>query len=118
MNYGYLNQDNWHHGWGGGSWVWMMIMMVVFWGGLTWFAISLIRRGTRAPQHSTIGSPPPPPLALAPHAILAERLARGEIEPDDYHRRLDSLNRGQTHPDGLGSLLHEPNTDQGEGPAR
>ena len=91
--------DNWHHGWGGGSWVWMTIMMVVFWGGMTWLAISLIRRGNHGPQHSTIGPPPPP---MAPHEILAERLARGEIEPDDYHRRLDSLNRGQTRADGQG----------------
>lgn len=99
MSYGDLDQSNWHHGWGSGSWVWMTIMMVIFWGGLAWFAVSLIRRGTHAPQHSAVGPPPPPP-PLTPHAILAERLARGDIEPDDYHRRLDSLQRGHNGDDG------------------
>ena len=99
MRYGPMD-GNWQHGWGGGSWVWMTIMMVVFWGGLTWFAVTLIRGRNHGPQHSTIGPPPPPPLA--PHAILAERLARGEIEPDDYHRRLDSLQRTRSTGDGEG----------------
>ena len=98
MNYDNGNYGNGHDGWGGGSWWWMAIMMIVFWGGLIWIAVTLIRRGnhTTHPQSPTMLPPPP----QAPHEILAERLARGEIEPDDYRQRLDTLQHGQPRTDG------------------
>lgn len=74
-----MHYGNWDNGWGGGFW-WsflMMTMMIVFWGGLIWFAATLIRRRNKTPQTA--------------HEILAERLARGEIELDDYRQRRQAL---------------------------
>ena len=36
-------------------------------------------------------SRPPTPHTPDPERILAERLAAGEIDEDEYHRRLDAL---------------------------
>ena len=81
----------WHDGMGNGGWWWipMMIMMIAFWGGLIWIGVTLLKRNHTAPAHT----PNPPISAARPTAeeILAERLARGEIEPDDYRQRLDAL---------------------------
>ena len=93
MHHGYMND-----GWGGGwSWVAMAAMMVIFWGGLIWLAITVLRRTT----HPTASGTPAPPTALpapparTPESILAERLARGDIDPEDYRQRLQAL---QDHP--------------------
>ncbi len=74
--------DNW-----GGNWWWMTIMMIAFWGGLIWLAVTLIRRSNHRP-----GPPPPLPAVQTPQDVLAHRLARGEIGPDDYRQHLDALN--------------------------
>lgn len=89
-----MHYGNWNDGWD--SWWWMAVMMIVFWGGLIWIAVMLTRRGnhTTNPQTPTM-VPPPAPIRQAPDEILAERFARGEIESDDYHQRLDALRRGQ-----------------------
>lgn len=85
----------WNDGGGGGSWMWipMIIMMIAFWGGLAWIAVTVIRR----PQHSQYpeipGTAPAPAIKQTPQEILAERLARSEIEPDEYHKRLEALDR-------------------------
>ena len=71
----------------GGGWWWMTLMMVVFWGGVIWLAVSFTRRSGQAPSHQTLTPPP------APAQILAERLARGEIDADDYRTRLEALQR-------------------------
>jgi putative membrane protein len=77
-----MHNGNWHNGMdGGGSWWWMAIVMVIFWGGLIALAIAFIRRPHHAMQ----------PAAPGAQAILAERLARGEIEADEYRSRLDAL---------------------------
>ena len=86
MRHGYMNQGD-----GGWWWIVMLLMMVVVVAGALALAMSLARRdshGGRAP-----GAPTPPPSAYrpTPQEILAERLARGEIEPDDYRRRLEAL---------------------------
>ena len=93
-----MHNGNWNNGMDGGGWWWipMMIMMVAFWGGLIWLAVTVIRRPNQS-LHATPGPASPmasPPPAAIPTAqeILAERLARGEIEPDDYRSRLDALN--------------------------
>ena len=66
----------------------MMIMMVAFWVGLIWTGVTLLKRN-HTPQLHTPGAP----TAAKPAAqeILAERLARGEIEPDDYRQRVEAL---------------------------
>jgi putative membrane protein len=80
--------DNGHmdSGWG----ALMMISMLLFWV-LIAFAIVWFVRTTRTPH-----PPVPPQASTGPAAsgaeqILAERLARGEIEPDDYQARLSAL---------------------------
>jgi putative membrane protein len=87
-----MHDGNWHDGLGdaNGWWLLMVIMMVAFWGGLIWIGISLLRHNHHAAQLS------PPnaqhiPQRVSPQEILAERLARGEIDADEYRQRLDVL---------------------------
>ena len=88
-----MHYGNWNDGWD--SWWWMTVMMIVFWGGLIWIAVALTRRGNRTVHPPTSAMVPPPPTRQAPDEILAERFARGEIESDDYHQRLEALQRGR-----------------------
>lgn len=88
-----MYHDGWHNGMGnnGGWWmIAMMVMMVAFWGGLIWIALNLTKRNHSAPLPHT-SAPTAAPARFSPEEILAERLARGEIEPDDYHNRLAAL---------------------------
>ena len=74
----------------GSDWAWMTTMMVIFWGGLIALVVALIRRPHHVIHATGLGS-----VAVAApraHEILAERLARGEIEGDEYHSRLAALN--------------------------
>ena len=93
-----MHNGNWNDAMGNGNWGWipMMIMMVAFWGGLIWLGVTLLKR-SHSPQ---LHAPAAPPMTAAPAAttsrpnaqeILAERLARGEIEPDDYLTRVEAL---------------------------
>ena len=70
----------WHdmNGW---NWVWMTTMFVVFWGVVAAVGIMLLRR-------SPAGAEPRPATA---EDTLRERLARGEIEIDEFQRRIASL---------------------------
>lgn len=87
-----MHYGDWNDGMGGGSgwWILMTIMMIVFWGGIIWFAVTLIRR----PTHT---SPTAAPVASKNVArktakeILDKRFARGEIELDDYRQRVQAL---------------------------
>ena len=89
-----MNYGDWN-GMGGGWWFPMTIMMIAFWGGIIWFAVSVIRRPNNTP-------PPTGPESVAHSStsnvsrksaqeILEIRLARGEIELDDYRQRLNAL---------------------------
>ncbi len=69
----------------------MAIMMIAFWGGLIWIAVTLIRHNNHAPHPATNTTVPTQQTRLTPQELLAERLARGEIEPDDYRNRLNAL---------------------------
>ena len=90
-----MHDRDWNDGWGGGTWWWMAIMMIVFWGGLIWVAVTLIRQGSHTSHVHTSGTAPITPPTQTPQEILADRLARGEIEPDDYRQRLDALQHRQ-----------------------
>jgi putative membrane protein len=69
-------------GGGSGWWILMAITMVVFWGGIIWFAVTLIRRPNHTSNNVT---------RKTAQEILDKRLARGEIELDDYRQRLEAL---------------------------
>jgi putative membrane protein len=72
---------------GVGAWVLMMVMMLVFWGGLVAVGFAIFRSArTNRPQ--ALQSPDA-------RRVLDERLARGEIEPEDYQRRRELIDFGQ-----------------------
>lgn len=79
----------WADGWGG--WlggILMVLMMLVFWGGLAALVVFLVRGfGARPPQGDGKRSEPDA------RKILAERFARGEISEDEYAQRKRVLER-------------------------
>jgi putative membrane protein len=83
MHYGY---DNGGGHWG--QWVLMIVAMVVFWGALAWIIVTLVRHRGAPPSSATTS---PGPAAAPPSSdglqILNERLARGDIDEDEYTRR-------------------------------
>lgn len=62
----------------------MSLTMIIFWGLVIWAVVTVIR---------TLGSSETR-RREAPEEILAGRLARGEIEEDEYRHRLDTLRHG------------------------
>jgi putative membrane protein len=77
--------------WYGGHWAWwqgglMWIGMIVFWGLLIWAAYALITNLTRKPGSENHGDD-------ARH-ILDQRLARGEIDAEEYQRLRDLITAG------------------------
>ena len=77
----------WNNGWSWWYWVVMTFGMVAFWGLVVWAFITLVRPGGRA----SLDDPP-----REPEQILAERFARGEIDSDEYYRRLEALRSTKT----------------------
>jgi putative membrane protein len=68
---------------GGASWFLMGLMMVLVWGGIITAVIFVMRGGGRHPV-------PPRPHDVSEH-ILAERFARGEIDEEEFQKRLGVL---------------------------
>jgi len=81
--YGYGN--------GGSHWVALVflgIAMIVFWGALAWIIVTLVRHHGTPPGFGTTpsGSSVSPPSSDGLR-ILNERLARGDIDDEQYIRR-------------------------------
>lgn len=99
-----MHNGHWHDG--GTNWWWipMVIMMVAFWAGLAWVVVSVVRHNAGHRHHQPFAPPAPQDAAprprppVDPRQILAERLAHGEIDVDDYHARLRALDA--SHPAG------------------
>jgi putative membrane protein len=72
-------------GMSGGGWMWMAIGMVVFWGLLITGGVLLFRTLGRSAGR------PVPVGQRSPGQLLAERFALGEIDEDEYERRLTAL---------------------------
>lgn len=97
--------------WGGGVhwWGWLLgfLGMVVFWGVVVWviwyFVASL---GRRQPRREEPGSA---------QRILDERLARGDIDPEEYRRLRDVL-RGEDQRVGAGHGPGAPGPQPGGRP--
>ena len=73
-------------GWG---WFGAAIGMIVFWGLLIALAVFVYRALADGGARSA------GPAASDPRQILAERYARGEIDDDEFLRRLATLSRGE-----------------------
>jgi putative membrane protein len=72
----------WYDGWGWGGWLAMTLMMLALLALFVW-GLVLLWRAT--------ADPPARQRRDTPEAILAERLARGEIDPTEYEERLAAL---------------------------
>jgi putative membrane protein len=74
--------------WYGGHWAFweaglMWVGMIVFWGLLIWGIFALISSASRGPRDSDRGADA--------RSILDARLARGEIDADEYRRLRDLI---------------------------
>ncbi|MEV7977846.1 SHOCT domain-containing protein [Streptomyces sp. NPDC086519] len=89
------------HGTSGWAWLWMTAGNLLFWAALIAVAVllfrSVLRPGTHAGAHPGWSAPPPPGGPDA-EQILAERYARGEIDEEEYRRRLDTLRGSRSGP--------------------
>lgn len=73
------------NGWSWWGWALMSLSMVAFWGLVVWGIVALFRRpADRWPGDGRSERPDP-------ERILGERFARGEIDEEEYHRRLQTL---------------------------
>ena len=83
--------------WGGGVhwWGWLLgtIGMVAFWGLVIWAIWYFVTAVTRRPEE-------PPQANSDPTRILDERLARGEIDAEEYRHLRDVLRGGDSTPTG------------------
>lgn len=70
----------WYDGMGGGGWLWMGVMMVIFWGGLLLLAVWAIRVLSGSNRTSD-----------AAMETLRKRLAAGEISPEDFEKTKHAL---------------------------
>jgi putative membrane protein len=78
-------------GWG---WLLMTLGMLGFWALVAVLALALLRRPGQPDQQRQPGQPPRP----GAEEILTERLARGEIDPDEYRQRLQTLQETTRRP--------------------
>ena len=93
--------------WNGGGWAWwqaglMWVGMIAFWALLIWAVYAVVKSITTrdAGQPEPSGGRP----AADPRRILDERLARGEIDAEEYQRLRDILDGGTgRRPAGSGS---------------
>ena len=74
--------------WYGNGWAWwqaglMWLVMIAFWGALIWAAYAVITNLTRKPGTPDSGEDA--------RRILDQRLARGEISPEEYQRLRDLI---------------------------
>ncbi len=72
----------------------MALLMIAFWVGIVWIIASVVRH--RGPINGSVPSGTPvPPAITGPEDILHERFARGEIDVEEYHHRLDAIRAKQ-----------------------
>ena len=71
-------------GWG---WLLMTLGMLGFWALVAVVAVALLRRPGPPDQQPQPDQQPRP----NPEEVLAQRLARGELDPEEYRQRLQTL---------------------------
>ncbi len=79
--------DGYDHMWGGGAygWIWGALMMAVMIAAVGALVVWIVRGGAQS------ATPRPPDPTHDARAILARRLAEGEITPDEFNERLSHL---------------------------
>ncbi|MER6030061.1 SHOCT domain-containing protein [Streptomyces sp. NPDC001851] len=88
------------HGVGGWGWLAMSVGMLLFWILIIALGVLLYRSLARPGEGSDrAGSGQP---GTSPEQLLAERFARGEIDEDEYRRRLTVLREGSRDGPGPG----------------
>jgi Predicted membrane protein (DUF2078). len=82
---------NWQngHAWGGGHWIVLAGLMILFWGAVITVVVVALKR--RNPAESGRSDQ----LADEPLRILAARFARGEIDEAEFISRREALLRTQ-----------------------
>jgi len=75
----------WNNGFGWGGWLVMTLSMVAFWG-LVVFGVVALFRG-----QGGVSAPPNVSANRDAGQILDDRLARGEIDAQEYRARQDAL---------------------------
>ena len=90
---GYWDNGHMDEGWG----IVMMLGMLSIWA-LVAVAVVWVIRSTRTPgvtptlpPGASTAGPASGSVTASAEQILAERLARGDIDPDEYRTRLDAL---------------------------
>ena len=83
--------------WGMQAWSWwgwlaMSVGMIAFWGLVIWAIVAIYRGSDSTWRHTDRPDRPDP------ERILAERFAAGEIDEDEYQRRLVTLRALDQHP--------------------
>jgi putative membrane protein len=91
--------------WNGGGWVWwqaglMWLVMIAFWALVIWAIYALVTHVSRRPDQAGPGDRQSQPGDA--RRILDERLARGEIDTEEYQRLRDVLD-GRTGRSTAGS---------------
>lgn len=84
----------WHDGWGWGGWALMLIAMVVV-------LVAILTSVVLAMRYLTRDSPSWPPRSSPfgrAEDVLAERYAHGELDDDEYRRRLSVLREHRAAP--------------------
>jgi putative membrane protein len=79
---------HWDYGGNAGSWLGMAVVMLLSWVVLAALSYAVVR----ALLAGSLGRPEPqPPTEADPGRLLDQRLARGDLDPEDYQRRKDLL---------------------------
>jgi len=76
----------WHGGMGWGGWILITLMMVVFWAAVMTAIVLAVRHLSGGHRAQAGGS-----SSRSAEDVLAERYARGEIDDDEFRRRLTLL---------------------------
>lgn len=74
-----------YNGMGGWGYALMALSTVVFWGLLVTAIVLAVRSAGRTARTDRVHSQP------TAEEVLAQRFARGEIDAEEYHSRLDTL---------------------------
>jgi putative membrane protein len=79
----------WHQGgWGFGGWVLMTLAMIVFWAVVITAVVLVIRQLAGGGSHRNLSGAG---AARTAEDVLAERYARGEIDDDEFRKRVALL---------------------------